>query len=100
MAKDKTDMTLGFANIGLMVGMSAFALHIIEEMNKMFGETIPKGVVKEMMEGVVSGIIDAFEIKLYDKDAEIKRLNDKLSELSDKNEELKIEIERLSPKKK
>jgi hypothetical protein len=105
MAKDKTDpinsVLDSIISMTAMIGIGSIMYKVIgTEMDKMFGETIPKGVVKEMMEGVVSGLIGGFESKLYDKDLEIKKLSEKVGKLEEENETLKTKVEELTPKKK
>ena len=71
--------------LGPMIGMSvlgaATGFMLDQEMgrmNKMFGETNLKGVVKEMMSGAMEGIIDHFECKILELEGKVQVLEKKL----------------------
>ena len=67
---------------------------ILGGLTKMFGTNeIPKGVVKELMEGVMDGLIFHF-------DGKIDELKDKNKKLVEKNTELELKNERLEEENK
>ena len=73
-----TSPMLGIALTAGVVGM------LMGVMNKMFGNTekIPKGVVKELMEGVVSGLMEHFEMKIEDLKSDVERLEKDLEHVT------------------
>lgn len=74
-------------HLGLMSGIMAIALRGLDEM---FGETekIPKGVVKELMEGALSGMFDYFEGKMNELDYEVRQLQSEVRELKGERTQL------------
>lgn len=76
--------------LGLMLG----------GMNKMFGESekIPKGVVKEMMQGIMEGVIDMINQKdfdINDQKEEVRRYKEKFEKSEKQLEKAEDEIVRL-----
>ena len=86
------DLTLPMGLVS--AGLGLFVVNKMMEAIDMFStdEKIPKGVVKEMTEGVVSGIITHFDCKIIELENRIKELErqkELLSdELNDKNDEV------------
>jgi len=74
------DSLIGLGMIGLTTGLM---MNAIGGLNKMFGEnnSIPKGVVKELMEGVMEGLMLHFQNQIYDLKYENKTLQEKVDEL-------------------
>jgi len=61
-------------------------------LNKMFGTNeIPKGVVKELMEGIMEGLIYHFQGTIDDQKREIENLQEQRDKLEVENEKLKEE---------
>ena len=87
-----SDALIGLSTVGVAVGIMG---NILGGMNKMFGESnsIPKGVVKELIEGVMDGLMGHFESKIYDLKSEIEKLNKT-------NNELELQVEDLDRVKK
>jgi len=71
--KSLDSLSTGLAMAGLTAGLGSI---LLGGMTKMFGEReqIPKGVVKEMMHGVMAGVQDM----IAEKDYDIKDLTEKL----------------------
>ena len=86
MEKDKVvrngDLASSIAGLGLATMMSGA---LFGGLNKMFGmdEKIPKGVVRELMQGVMDGLIDHFQYQI--------------DELKRDNEKLELKIQHLEP---
>lgn len=58
-------------------------------MSKMFGTSeIPKGVVKEMMEGVMDGLLGHFEYKIDELKRDKKKLTEEIEKFEDRVEGL------------
>ena len=81
-----SNLGTGLAMLGLTAGLSGM---ILGGMNKMFGEReqIPKGVVKEMMHGIMAGVQDM----IAEKDYDIKDLQEKLERKENDLKEVKEE---------
>lgn len=96
--KDKDLDISSFA--GLTAGMISLGIMGIvgQELNKMFGE---KGLdIKDIMEGIVRGIISETRVQLDLKQDEIKRLTEECSSLRCDVIEYKKKYEELLPKEK
>jgi regulator of replication initiation timing len=63
-------------------------------LKKMFGEKeIPRGVVREMMEGVMDGLISHFQWQIDELKRKKEQLDEKNNELDIENESLKKDVE-------
>jgi len=83
-----TNSLIGLSTVGLSGGL---ILNMLGGMNKMFGSNdIPKGVVRELMEGVMDGLTIYFEQRIADLKRENEEFNNKIEELEIKLEELDI----------
>jgi len=90
MSEEKTkgidSLATGLAMVGLTAGLGSL---LLGGMEKMFGdrEQIPKGVVKEMMHGIMAGVQDM----IAEKDYDIKDLTEKLERKENDLKEMKEE---------
>ena len=89
--KGLDNLASGLAMAGLTAGLGSMLIGGM--MNKMFGdrEQIPKGVVKEMMHGVMLGVQDM----IAEKDYDIKDLQEKLERKENDLKEVKEERDSL-----
>lgn len=84
MKKDKVvrneDLASTIVGLGLTTMMSGA---LLGGMNKMFGmdEKIPKGVVRELVQGVMDGLIDHFQYQIDELKRQNERLERKVEEL-------------------
>jgi hypothetical protein len=87
MDKDKDGLS-GLASSLIGIGLSSA---ILGGMMNMFGnrDEIPKGVVKEMMHGLMLGVVDL----VNEKDYEIKELKDRLEQQKNDIKELTADKE-------
>ena len=98
--KDKDPLMDTLTNMTLGLGLSAGLMGMIGgQIGKMFGTNeIPKGVVKELMEGIMDGLIYYFqgtidELKRENEDLKIKQV-----ELEDKLETAEMTIKSYNDK--
>jgi len=88
---ESSKLTSSFTSLAVMGSITGLMLGGI---NKMFGTSeIPKGVVKELMEGVMDGLVFHFDGKIQDLKEENKKLGERCQELEESNERLKEENE-------
>jgi len=78
------DAMVGLGVFGAMTGLMTNLLGG----NKMFGENVPQGVIREIMQGVMDGLVTHFELQIDDLKRENERLKQKDIELDDIKEEL------------
>ena len=84
---------------GLMTN-AAISTMLIGGMMNMLGtnEKIPKGVVKEMMEGVMDGLISHFGEIIGKLEMELKENKEQMQKILDENETLKDELSKVKKK--
>jgi hypothetical protein len=106
--KSKPEDILSTVTAGIGVAVGGIILNeVMRRMNKMFGEEIPKGVVREMMLGVMDGLVYHFEEKVETERKEKEKfecrnaeLLKEIDELKEANEKLEVELESKKGKKK
>ena len=87
--------TISDMNLNLGIGIMSMGIigGLMGKMSGLFGTLdIPQGVVREMMEGVMDGLISHFEIRIDDlkrdvemKTEEIGKLKERISQLEEKS---------------
>lgn len=80
------------ATLGVMAGLTGMMGSLIGG-TKMFGEQIPRGIVRELMEGVMDGLTIFFQGQIDDLKTAKEKLVEKNQELEETNERLSEENE-------
>lgn len=88
--KGSISSALGIPSLIPMIGLSAMMGGLL----KMFGTTeqIPKGVVRELMEGVMDGLLIHFGVQIDELRREKENLSEKLEEKERRIEELEQRV--------
>ena len=101
--KPVTNISDNIIGLGMSTAVTGFIMaEVLRKMDGLFGNTekIPKGVVKEMMEGVMEGLFNMFETRLYDKEEQLRVANDKIRNLEEEIEMAKLTSETYTKKPK